>query len=133
MLTAIAPSGSYWTSVLPGYVLFELGLGVGFVAFTICATAGAAEDQQGLASGLLNTSQQVGFALGVALLTTVAAARTDARAGPADLDSLVAGYRLAFALAFLMALAAAVAVYVLLRSPKSWAPRPSPRRAPAAR
>lgn len=116
LLAGVDVGGSYWTAVMPGYALFGLGLGASFVAFTIGATAGAPAAQRGLASGLLNTSQQLGFAIGVAALATIAGARTEALGGATDLEDLVAGYRLAFLCAFALALLAALAVLVLLRS-----------------
>lgn len=63
--------GTYWGNVAPGMVLLGLGMGATFVSVTICATSGVAPQDTGLASGLLNTSQQVGGSLGLAVLTGV--------------------------------------------------------------
>jgi hypothetical protein len=68
--------GTFWGNVAPGLVLMGLGMGGTFVSATIAATSGVSHHEAGLASGLLNTSQQVGGALGLAVLTGVAASST---------------------------------------------------------
>ncbi len=106
--------GSYLADVLPAIIVTAAGLGLGFVAATIAATTGVAAHQQGLASGILNTSQQVGGAVGLALLATIAASRTNnALANGAEpLKALVNGFSRGFitaaGLAVLAALAAAI-------------------------
>jgi predicted MFS family arabinose efflux permease len=114
-MTMLTPDSSYIEGFLPGVVLLALGIGNAFVPLTLLATGGVAPDDQGLASGLFNTSQQIGGALGLAILTTVANSATD-RVGGAQADALVHGYTTAFAVgAGLLALGAGV-VAVLLRS-----------------
>lgn len=76
MLYRIEAGGSYWTQLLPGVLVLALGLGLTFVPLTLIATGGVQDDDAGLASGLFNTFQQVGGALGLAILTTVANSRT---------------------------------------------------------
>lgn len=83
--------------VLVGAALSGLGLGCASVASTARGTSAVKEDERGLASGFMNTSAQVGTALGLAVLTTLAAAHTDTLSGGAE--ALVAGYRFAFLLA----------------------------------
>jgi EmrB/QacA subfamily drug resistance transporter len=73
----ISPDGSYVSDILGPSVVAAIGLGLGFVAITIAAVAGVAEHESGLASGLINTSQQVGGALGLAILATIANSVTD--------------------------------------------------------
>ena len=68
--------GTFWGNIAPGMVLMGLGMGGVFVSATICATSGVAPQDSGLASGLLNTSQQVGGSIGLAILTGVAASST---------------------------------------------------------
>jgi MFS family permease len=68
--------GSYATDVLPGMIIGSLGMGAIFMPLTLVATTGLADEDQGLASGLFNTSQQVGGALGLAILSTIAASHT---------------------------------------------------------
>ncbi|HVX57969.1 MAG TPA: MFS transporter [Candidatus Saccharimonadales bacterium] len=72
----IPVAGHYWTDVAPGMILMGLGMGATFVSVTIAATSGVPHHESGLASGLLNTSQQVGGALGLAVLTGIATSST---------------------------------------------------------
>jgi hypothetical protein len=69
--------GSYVSDLLPGFLVMSLGAGSVFVSVTAAANAGVPSDQAGLAAGLLNSSQQVGSALGLAILSAVAITRTD--------------------------------------------------------
>jgi MFS family permease len=76
MLSRIPVNGSYVTDLLPGLMIVSLGLGAVFVAVTTAANAGVAEEDAGLAAALLNASQQVGSALGLAIFSAAATART---------------------------------------------------------
>jgi EmrB/QacA subfamily drug resistance transporter len=69
--------GSYVSDLLPGFVVMSLGAGSVFVSVTAAANAGVPSDKAGLAAGLLNSSQQIGSALGLAILSAVAITRTD--------------------------------------------------------
>jgi len=69
--------GSYLSDLLPGFLVMSLGAGSVFVSVTAAANAGVPSDKAGLAAGLLNSSQQVGSALGLAVLSAVAITRTD--------------------------------------------------------
>ena len=80
--TQLSPHGSYLVDLAPGFLLAGLGLGFTFIPVTIAALEGISDRQAGLASGLINTSQQIGGALGVALLTTVLTNYTVAHNGP---------------------------------------------------
>lgn len=71
-LSQIRVDGNYVHDILPGFILMGLGMGATFVAITIAATSGVPARESGLASGLLNTSQQIGGALGLAILTGIA-------------------------------------------------------------
>lgn len=73
-LSNLTVDGNYWTTVLPGLVIMALGMGQMFIAGTMAATAGVPAHESGLASGLLNTSQQIGGALGLAILSGIATA-----------------------------------------------------------
>jgi EmrB/QacA subfamily drug resistance transporter len=73
-LSHISVGGNYWTDVFPGLVLMALGMGQVFISVTIAATAGVPPRESGLASGILNTSQQIGGAIGLAILSGVATA-----------------------------------------------------------
>ena len=73
----VSPNGTYLNDILGPSLLSAFGLGFAFVPMTIAAVAGVRPDEAGLASGLINTSQQVGGALGLAILATIANGRTD--------------------------------------------------------
>jgi len=112
-MTGLTPESDYATGFLPGILLLALGIGNAFVPLTLVATGGVAPDDQGLASGLFNTSQQIGGALGLAVLSTFAISATNGFGG-ARADALVHGYTVAFAIgAGLLALGAVVVAATL--------------------
>src|SRR5439155_9654913 len=76
-LSRIPVNGSYVSDILPGLVVAALGLGAGFVGASTADNAGVSEDKAGLAAGLLNTGQQLGAALGLAILSALATAHTN--------------------------------------------------------
>jgi sugar phosphate permease len=96
---------------MPSILLTSLGLGAVFVPLTLIATTGLEDSDQGLASGLFNTSQQIGGALGLAILSTLAASRSPGSGKAA----LVHGFHWAFAGGAAFVLAALVLFLVLLR------------------
>jgi EmrB/QacA subfamily drug resistance transporter len=104
--------GSYAADVLPGMILSSLGMGAVFMPLTLVATTGLENADQGLASGLFNTSQQVGGALGLAVLSTIAAGRIHDQNDDAQ---LVHGFHYAYVGAAVFVLAALVAMVALLR------------------
>ncbi len=71
-LSFIPVDGTFWGNVAPGMILMGLGMGATFVSVTIAATSGVSHEESGLASGILNTSQQIGGAVGLAVLTGIA-------------------------------------------------------------
>ena len=73
----LSPDSTYLADLLPGIMLTSIGMGLVFVPVTLIATSGVPVDDAGLASGLFNTAQQIGGALGLALLTTLATNRTE--------------------------------------------------------
>jgi predicted MFS family arabinose efflux permease len=103
--------GSYVSDVLPGMIVASLGMGAVFMPLTLVATTGLEDSDQGLASGLFNTSQQIGGALGLAVLSTIAAGRTHGSA-PAD---LVHGFHYAFVGAACFVVVALVVMLLMLR------------------
>jgi MFS family permease len=111
---ALVLTGLSAASLLPGFVLMGAGLGCAAVASTASGTAALPPASQGVASGVLNAAAQVGTAVGLALLISLAAART-AALGPGT-DALVAGYRWACAGAAALALAAVAAIALTRRS-----------------
>jgi len=114
-----ADVGASYVDVLPAFLAIGVGAGLGFPSMMTLAMSGATPSDAGLASGLVNTTQQVGGALGLAVLATLATERTDAvrAGGAAPLQALTEGYQLAFGIgAVLLGTAIAVALGVL-RSP----------------
>jgi EmrB/QacA subfamily drug resistance transporter len=75
--TQVSVHGSYWADLFPGFLVLGLGIPFAFVPITIAALAGTSPDEAGLASGLINTSQQVGGAVGIAVLSTIAVSTTN--------------------------------------------------------
>jgi MFS family permease len=115
-LTIVSGHGDYGSHVVPAMIILGIGLGLAFVAVTIAATTGVAPEDSGLASGLLNTTQQVGGSLGLAILSTVSTTRvTNALHGGAALPvALTHGFKGAFTVAGLLCAAGAVLALVLL-------------------
>ena len=126
LLSRLSPAGSYLTGVLPGLLLISVGLGFGFTVGTLAATSGVEARRQGVASGVFNTSQQVGGAIGLAILATVAGAVTDSTTEASAVGSaleptpeaLTSGFGVAFLVAAGFGLAAALAVWKLVREPE---------------
>jgi EmrB/QacA subfamily drug resistance transporter len=96
--TQVSVDGSYMSDLLPGFLLIGVGLGFSFVPVSIAALAGVTGRDAGLASGLINTSQQIGGALGLAILTTVATTHTNSllAEGKNTPAALTSGFSLAF-------------------------------------
>jgi EmrB/QacA subfamily drug resistance transporter len=118
----VSPDGSYLGDILFPSLLAAIGLGLSFVSVTIGAVAGVAERESGLASGLINTAQQIGGALGLAILATVANSRTDdlLSAGGGDRASaLTQGFQSAFAVGAGFAVLGLVLSLVLIRGSDS--------------
>jgi len=115
--TQVSVHGSYLGDLLPGFLLVAVGLGFSFVPVSIAALAGIQPSEAGLASGLINTSQQIGGALGIAALSTIATSRTsDAVAGGASRASAaVTGFHGAFFAGVIIAAIGVVAALVLVR------------------
>jgi EmrB/QacA subfamily drug resistance transporter len=109
VFTQISVDGSYWRDLFPGFLVIGLGMPFVFVPVTIAAVAGVSQDQAGLASGLINTSQQIGGALGIAVLAAVANHVTSSglASGTAQPQAVVDGFTTAF---WIAAAAAAVGV-----------------------
>lgn len=118
LLTRITGHGDYTSHVLPSMVVLGAGLGMSFVPITIAATNGVAAGDSGLASGLLNTTQQVGGSLGLAILSSVSTSRITSalHAGSSLQVALTHGFKGAFVVAAgLCALGVAVALALLPR------------------
>jgi EmrB/QacA subfamily drug resistance transporter len=75
--TQVSVGGSYWADLFPGFLILGIAIPFSFVPITIAALAGTKPQEAGLASGLINTSQQIGGAVGIAILSTIAVSTTD--------------------------------------------------------
>ena len=121
----VSVDGGFVSDILGPSLLAGAGLGFAFVATTIAAVSGVRERESGLASGLINTSQQIGGAVGLAVLASVATSRTDgavAGGDPAVLPrALTEGFQAAFAGGAVIAGLGLVLTVVLLRSRDSGA------------
>ena len=131
LLTQVSVSGSYFGDIFFGLLVFGPGVGLAFVPATVAALAGVAEHESGLASGLSNTALQIGGALGVAILTTVAVSRSEdylaANEGANPLVVLNEGFQSAFlACVVLAGIGLALALLLLGR------PRKAPQERPEA-
>jgi EmrB/QacA subfamily drug resistance transporter len=115
--TQVSVGGSYLGDLLPGFLLIGFGLGFSFVPISIAALAGVEAAEAGLASGLINTTQQIGGALGIAALSTIATTQTDdALAGGTALPvALVDGFEWAFLAAVGFAALGIAAALALIR------------------
>jgi MFS family permease len=112
LLSRIPTHGTYLADLFPGLMTMSIGMGLTFVPVTLLATTNIDAADAGLASGLFNTSQQVGGALGLAVLSSIAASKTGGSHDPA---ALVKGFQLAFLVGAGLMLAGAVVIVVLLR------------------
>jgi EmrB/QacA subfamily drug resistance transporter len=123
VLSRIPVAGTYLGDLLPGLMIMAVGMGLTFVPITLIATTNVAPEDAGLASGLLNTAQQLGGAIGLAVLSTLAAnttANTLSALGhapsPADgVSALVSGFHVAFLVGAFMMLFGAVILGATVR------------------
>jgi EmrB/QacA subfamily drug resistance transporter len=111
LLTQVSVDGSYLGDIFFGLLIFGPGLGAGYVAASIASLAGVAEAEAGLASGLNNTSFQIGGAVGVAILSSVAISQAD---GTEPLVALTNGFQSAFAVAIAFAMLGLLTAILLL-------------------
>jgi EmrB/QacA subfamily drug resistance transporter len=120
LFSQVSADGSFLGDVLAPSLLVAVGLGFSFVPVTIAAVAGVRSQEAGLASGLINTSQQVGGALGLAVLSTLATDRTESLAadGTPPASALTQGFELAFALGAGIAVVGAIIAWLWVRPPR---------------
>lgn len=117
LLTGVSAGGSYFEDIFLGYLIFGPGMGAAFVAAQITALAGVAERDSGLASGLVETSLNVGAGLGIAVFSTVAVARADDALADGASNQLVAlteGFQSAFGVGVAIAALGLFAALALL-------------------
>jgi EmrB/QacA subfamily drug resistance transporter len=131
LFARVPVQGHYVTDVLPSMILLGVGGGMAFPALAALAMAEAGPDDAGLASGVFNTTAQVGSALGLAVLATLSAGRYAAlrRTGVADVLAQTGGYRLAFVTAAALVVAGLAVTIAVLRTPAE-APAPADEEEP---
>jgi EmrB/QacA subfamily drug resistance transporter len=119
--TQIPLHGHYWPDLLPAYLTFALGLAFSFVPVTIAALAQVEHSDAGLASGLINTNQQIGGAIGVAVASTIFVSTKNSlvKSGHSLPSAFTSGYQDAFWALIGLALLGALAAFVLLRGTKA--------------
>jgi MFS family permease len=124
--TQIPVHGSFVSDLLPGYLMMGVGMAFAFIPMSIAALAGVAPHEAGLASGLINTSQQVGGALGVAIASTVAFThmKTLLSTGQDAASAQVSGFSLGFWVIAALAAVAVVATLALVRDQEVTEPAP---------
>jgi EmrB/QacA subfamily drug resistance transporter len=122
--TQISADGSYPTDLLPGFVAVGIGIPFAFIPITIASLAGVQAEDAGLASGLINTSQQVGGAIGTAVLSTVAFTHADTlfAQGKSPEEGLTEGFQYAFWVAAGIWMAGLVSSLVFIRREEVAAP-----------
>jgi EmrB/QacA subfamily drug resistance transporter len=118
LMSQISVDGSYFAEVLPGMVLVGIGAGLSFPSIMTLAMGGVAPSEAGLASGLVNTTLQVGGAIGLAVLATLSTSRTAnlVAGGDSQAHALTEGYRLAFLVAAGLIAAGIVVATLVLRN-----------------
>jgi MFS family permease len=124
LFTRTPVDGNYLTDILPAMIPFGLGAGVAFPALMNVAMSSATPSDAGLASGLINTTAQVGAALGLAVLATISATRTDhlLAAGKSTAEALNGGYHVAYVIGAGLILAAITVAVTVLRSDRMAVP-----------
>jgi EmrB/QacA subfamily drug resistance transporter len=122
--TQVSVGGSYVGDLLPGFLLIAVGLGFSFVPISIAALAGVQASEAGLASGLFNTSQQIGGALGIAALSAIATSTTEngVASGTALPQALTDGFQTAFVWGGIVAAVGILVGVVLVRQSDVEAP-----------
>jgi EmrB/QacA subfamily drug resistance transporter len=121
LFARVPVDGSYVSDLLPSMVMFGVGAGLSFPSLMTLAMSGATRNDAGLASGLVNTSLQVGGALGLAVLATLASSRTEEllASGSSTASALTDGYQLAFIVAAGLVVAAIAITLTVLRSERA--------------
>jgi hypothetical protein len=115
--TQVPVDGRFWSNLAGPFVITGLGTAFAFIPISIAALAGVARHEAGLASGLLNTSQQLGGAIGIAIASTVAAShfKTLRHAGSAPAAALTGGFQWAFWVCGAIGLVAVPVTFLLIR------------------
>src|SRR5438094_4643512 len=113
-----APQSDYVSVLIPAMLVTGVGAGLAFVSVSVAATAGVPERDQGVASGLIGTSQQVGTAVGLAVLVNIAGSVTK-ESHPQGAAAVIAGYHQAFVIAAAISVAAALIALIAIKRPST--------------
>src|SRR5205807_247246 len=112
------PESDYVTVLIPAMLVSGVGVGLAFVSVTMAATAGVPDRDQGIASGLIGTSQQVGTAVGLPILVNIAGSVTR-ESHPQGAVAVIAGYHQAFVIAAAISVAAAIIALIAIKRPST--------------
>src|SRR5437016_3052644 len=112
------PDSDYVTVLIPAMLVTGIGVGLAFVSVTMAATAGVPDRDQGIASGLIGTAQQVGMAVGLAILVNIAGSVTRVSL-PQGAGAVIAGYHQAFVIAAAISFVAALVALILIERPSA--------------
>jgi MFS family permease len=120
VFSTVSENGTFLTSVLPASILGALGMSLAYIPATIASMSGAKPEETGLASGIVNTSYQVGSALGLAIIVVIAAAvtKSSSQSGVEEAAALNAGFKIAFLSAALLSMLGLVITAWKIRKPK---------------
>ena len=120
LFSTVSTNGTFLASVLPASILGALGMSLAYIPATIASMSGARPEETGLASGIVNTSYQVGSALGLAIVTVIATAVTAAfhQSGATHTGALNAGFRSAFIVAAVFSVVAIILSAWKIKIPK---------------
>lgn len=113
-----APQSDYVTVLIPAMLVTGVGVGLAFVSVTMAATAGVPDRDQGIASGLIGTAQQVGMAVGLAILVNIAGSVTRVSL-PQGAGAVIAGYHQAFVIAAAISFVAAILALIVIKRPSA--------------
>jgi predicted MFS family arabinose efflux permease len=113
-----APESDFVAVLIPAMLVTGIGVGLAFVSVTMAATAGVPDRDQGIASGLIGTSQQVGTAVGLAILVNIAGSVTRV-SHPQGAVAVIAGYHQAFVIAAAISVAAAIIALIVIKRPSA--------------
>ena len=125
LYTRVPVHGAFAGDLLPGYLIYAAGMAGSFIPVSIAALAGVKDEEAGLASGLFNTNQQIGGALGIAIAATVATSRSGAltRAGKSQAAAATGGFHYAFWVLAAFGFAGALVALLVVRDPGANAER----------
>jgi predicted MFS family arabinose efflux permease len=120
LISRLGIDSSYWTHIFPAFIIMGFGFGMSFVSITVASTSGVPADKSGLASGLVNTSQQVGGALGLAILAVIANTATTVAlsTGQSIAEATVHGYQQAFLTSTVLVVIALLIAIFVIQTPK---------------